>query len=394
LSSDYLMNTYARLPVAFERGEGAWLWDLHGKKYLDAISGLGVTALGHAHSEITAVIAEQAGILMHTANLAHIPWQQKLAEKLCQLANMDKAFIANSGAEAVECALKIARLQGHQRGIEFPRIAVTNGAFHGRTLATISATDNKKLQRGFEPLVQGFIHLPYGDAAAFENALQNNPALCAILLEPIQGETGVVLPPPAYFKKLRELCDQYQVLLICDEIQAGMNRTGTWFAFQHEEILPDIVTLAKALANGLPIAACLARADAASAFQPGSHGSTFGGNPLACRTACTVVDIMQRDRIGENAASIGGWLLQQFQQTLDGVTGVVEVRGRGLMLAIELDHSAIEIRNKALDLGVLINVTHEKIIRLLPPLILDIAQAQLLLDTVSGIIIEAADKHP
>ncbi len=387
MNSDFLMNTYARLPVAFEKGEGVWLWDQQGNKYLDAVSGLGVTGLGHAHAEVTAVISEQAGILMHTANLAHIPWQQQLAEKLCQLAAMEKAFIANSGAEAVECALKIARLRGHQQGIDLPIIAVTNGAFHGRTLATISATDNKKLQQGFEPLVQGFIHLPYGDANAFESALLENPDICAILLEPIQGETGVVLPPAGYFKRLRELCDQNQVLLICDEIQAGMNRTGNWFAYQHEGILPDIVTVAKALANGLPIAACLARGPAADAFQPGNHGSTFGGNPLACRAACTVIEIMQREAIGENAGKIGSWLLQEFKKSLRDHPTVVEVRGRGLMLAIELDHSAIEIRNQALAKGVLINVTHEKIIRLLPPLILDINQAHLLLDTVSNLII-------
>ncbi len=387
MSKDYLMNTYARLPVAFERGEGAWLWDQQGNKYLDVVSGLGVTALGHAHPEVTAAISEQAGILMHTANLAHIPWQEKLAEKLCQLAKMDKAFIANSGAEAVETALKIARLTGHNKGIDLPLIAVTSGAFHGRTLATISATDNKKLQRGFEPMVQGFIHLPYGDAAAFKAAVQQNPDICAILLEPIQGETGVVLPPSGYFKQLREICDQHQLLLICDEIQAGLNRTGKWFAHQHEEILPDIITLAKALANGLPVAACLARGDAAAAFKPGNHGSTFGGNPLACRTACTVLEIMQRENIAENARQIGAWLLKGLQQQLGDRAGVVEIRGRGLMLAIELEYSAIAIRDKALTQGLLINVTHEKIIRLLPPLIINQKQAQLLLDTITRLVL-------
>jgi len=386
--SKYLMNTYARLPVAFTHGKGAWLWDTQGRKYLDAVSGLGVTGLGHSQPEITAVIADQAATLLHTANLAEIPWQDKLAEKLCKFSQMDKAFIANTGAEAVECALKIARLRGHQRGFKKPLIAVTNGAFHGRTLATISATDNIKIQQGFEPMVAGYIHLPYADSDAFENAIEENPELVAILLEPIQGETGVVVPPAGYFKKLRKLCDQNNILLICDEIQAGMNRTGKWFAHQHEEILPDIITVAKALANGIPIGACLARGEAATAFVPGNHGSTFGGNPLSCRTACTVLDIMARDNIGENVINTGNWLQQGFKDRLAADPKVVEIRGRGLMLAIELDRSAIPVRDAALAEGVLINVTHEKIIRLLPPLILKQQEAEKLLETVSRLVIE------
>lgn len=386
--TEYLMNTYARLPVAFTHGKGAWLWDTNGQKYLDAVSGLGVTSLGHAHPEVAAVIADQAGLLLHTANLAEIPWQNKLAEKLCKVSHMDKAFIANTGAEAVECALKIARLIGHQQGYKQSLVAVTSGAFHGRTLATISATDNLKIQQGFEPLVSGFVHLPYADSSAFEKAISENPELVAILLEPIQGETGVVVPPPGYFKKLRELCDQHNILLICDEIQSGLNRTGKWFAHQHEAILPDIITVAKALANGVPIGVCLARGKAATAFSPGNHGSTFGGNPLACRTACTVLDIMQRDKIGDNASTIGNWLQQQFKLLLANNPKVVDIRGRGLMLAIALDRSAIPIRDAALAEGVLINVTHESIIRLLPPLILNQAEAQKLVETVTRLIIE------
>ncbi|MBE9548842.1 MAG: aspartate aminotransferase family protein [Proteobacteria bacterium] len=384
--SKYLMNTYARLPVAFTHGEGAWLWDTEGRKYLDAVSGLGVTSLGHSQPEVAAVIADQAATLLHTANLAGIPWQEKLAEKLCKHSRMDKAFIANTGAEAVECALKIARLCGHQRGFEKPLIAVTNGAFHGRTLATISATDNIKIQQGFEPMVAGYIHLPYADSDAFEKAIEENPELVAILLEPIQGETGVVVPPAGYFKNLRKLCDQHNILLICDEIQAGMNRTGKWFAHQHDDILPDIITVAKALANGIPIGACLARGEAATAFVPGNHGSTFGGNPLSCRTACTVIDIMERDNIGDNAADIGNWLQQGFKEKLATDPKVVDIRGRGLMLAIELDRSAIPVRDTALAEGVLINVTHEKIIRLLPPLILNRQEAEKLLETVSRLV--------
>lgn len=380
------MNTYARLPVAFSHGEGAWLWDTQGRKYLDAVSGLGVTSLGHAHPEVAAVIADQAGLLLHTANLAEIPWQNKLAEKLCKVSHMDKAFIANTGAEAVECALKIARIMGHQKGFEKPLIAVTSGAFHGRTLATISATDNLKIQQGFEPLVSGFVHLPYADSDAFEKAIADNPQLVAILLEPIQGETGVVVPPSGYFKKLRELCDRHDILLICDEIQAGLNRTGKWFAHQHEAIVPDIITVAKALANGIPIGACLARGKAAIAFSPGNHGSTFGGNPLACRTACCVLKIMERDKIGANAKTIGAWLQQQFKQLLANDSKVVDIRGRGLMLAIALDRSAIPVRDAALAEGVLINVTHETIIRLLPPLILNQAEAEKLVETVTRLI--------
>lgn len=386
--SDYLMNTYARLPLAFTHGKGAWLWDENENKYLDAVSGLGVTGLGHAQSEVAEVIADQANTLLHTANLAEIPWQNKLAEKLCKVSRMDKAFVANSGAEAVECAIKIARLCGHQRGFNTPLIAVTNGAFHGRTLATISATDNLKIQKGFEPLLETYIHLPYGDSQAFEKALEDNPELVAILLEPIQGETGVIVPPPGYFEKLRELCDKNNILLICDEIQAGLNRTGKWFAHQHENIIPDIITVAKALGNGIPIGVCLARGEAANAFSPGNHGSTFGGNPLSCRTACTVLDIMERDQLGANATRIGAWLLQGFREKLSANQKVVDIRGRGLMLAIELDRSAIPIRDAALRKGVLINVTHEKIIRLLPPLILNKQEAELLLNTVTMLINE------
>jgi len=382
------MNTYARLPVAFTHGKGAWLWDTQGRKYLDAVSGLGVTSLGHAHPEVAAVIADQAGLLLHTANLAEIPWQNKLAEKLCKVSHMDKAFIANTGAEAVECALKITRIIGHQQGYEQPLIAVTSGAFHGRTLATISATDNLKIQQGFEPLVSGFVHLPYADSDAFEKAIADNPQLVAILLEPIQGETGVVVPPPGYFKKLRELCNRHNILLICDEIQAGLNRTGKWFAHQHEAIVPDIITVAKALANGIPIGACLARGKAAMAFSPGNHGSTFGGNPLACRTACCVLEIMERDKIGDNARTIGNWLQQQFRQLLANDTKVIDIRGRGLMLAIALDRSAIPVRDAALAEGVLINVTHESIIRLLPPLILNQDEAEKLVGTLTRLILE------
>jgi acetylornithine/N-succinyldiaminopimelate aminotransferase len=290
--SEHLMNTYARLPVAFDRGEGAWLSDEDGKRYLDATSGLGVCGLGHAHPVVAETICDQARTLIHTANLARVPWQEKLAEKLCRVAEMDKAFICNSGAEAIECALKICRIMAHGRGIDRPEVIVMQDSFHGRTLAALSATGSRKVQAGFEPLVSGFVRVPYGDAQAVRDMASNRPDVIAVLLEPIQGESGVRVPPEGYLSELRQICDDRGWLLICDEIQTGLSRTGRWYAYQHEAMHPDILTSAKALANGVPIGACMGRGPAAEAFTPGRHGSTFGGNPLACRTACTVLDLM------------------------------------------------------------------------------------------------------
>jgi acetylornithine aminotransferase len=291
--SQHLMNTYARLPVAFVRGEGAWLWDEQGKRYLDAISGLGVCSLGHAHPQVASVIAEQAGLLLHSGNLVRIPWQERLADRLAEITRMDRVFFGNSGAEAIECALKICRLVGHARGQDNPGVIVMEHSFHGRTLAALSATGSRKVQAGFEPLVGGFVRAPFGDAEAVRTIARRRGDISAILLEPIQGEAGIRVPPPGYLAALRAVCDEHGWLLIVDEIQAGLCRTGKWYAHQHEEVLPDILTTAKALANGLPIGACAARGAAAEAFTPGRHGSTFGGNPLVTRTACTVLDIMR-----------------------------------------------------------------------------------------------------
>jgi acetylornithine/N-succinyldiaminopimelate aminotransferase len=385
--SDFLMNTYARLPVAFTHGEGAWLYDDAGKRYLDAICGLGVTGLGHAQPEVTRVIAEQAGLLIHSSNLARIPWQEKLAEKLCRVSGMDKAFICSSGTEAVECALKITRLAGHERGIDKPGVIVMENSFHGRTLAALSATGSRKAQAGFEPLVSGFVRVPFNDLAAVEKVAALDKTITAVLVEPIQGEAGIQVPAEGYLKGLREICDRHGWLLILDEIQSGVCRTGKWYAYQHEGVLPDILSSAKALANGVPIGACLARGNAANLLTPGRHGTTFGGNPLSCRTACTVLDIMERDNICQRAAELGARMLAGFRQQLAGCKAVVDIRGKGLMLGIELNQNANPVKEAALQAGVLINVTRDTIIRMLPPMILDDSQADTIVSTVSGLIL-------
>ncbi len=385
--SDFLMNTYARLPVAFTHGQGCWLFDEDGKRYLDAISGLGVTGLGHAQPEVTKAIAEQAGLLIHTSNLARIPWQEKLAEKLAKISGMDKAFICNSGTEAIECALKIVRLAGHERGIDKPGVIVMENSFHGRTLAALSATGSRKAQAGFEPLVSGFVRVPFNDLAAVGKVAVADKNIAAILVEPIQGEAGIQVPDAGYLRGLRELCDRNGWLLVLDEIQSGVCRTGEWYAFQHEGVLPDILTSAKALANGVPIGACMARGSAATLLTPGRHGTTFGGNPLACRTACTVLDIMERQNLNQRAAKLGALMLDGFKQKLASCKAVVNIRGKGLMLGIELNQNAGPIKEAALEAGIIINVTRDTIIRLLPPLITDDSQANTIVNTLSELIL-------
>lgn len=384
--TQHLMNTYATMPLAFVRGEGAWLWDEHNQRYLDAVSGLGVCSLGHAHPEVAEVISDQANTLLHTANIARVPWQEQLAEKLADISGMQRAFIANSGAEAIECALKITRLVGHQRGIDQAEVIVMENSFHGRTMAALSATGSRKVQAGYEPLVSGYLRVPFGDIAAIEQIAARNNNVVSVLLEPIQGEAGIRVPHPGYMKQLRELCDQHGWLLICDEIQSGLCRSGAWYAYQHENILPDIVTTAKALANGVPIAACLARGEAAEAFTPGKHGSTFGGNPLACRTACTVLDIMHRDQIPAHAKNMGEKMMDQFRQRLADNPTVNDIRGKGLMIGIELDQDANHLKGKALEKGLVMNVTRNTVIRLLPPLIIDQQQADEIVNTVCELI--------
>jgi len=383
---DHLMSTYARLPVQFERGEGVWLWDTEGKQYLDALSGIAVCGLGHAHPSVAEAISAQAGRLIHTSNLYGIPLQTALAERLCLLAAMQRVFFCNSGAEANEAAIKIARLYGHGRDIECPAIIVMENSFHGRTLATLTATGNRRVQAGFEPLVQGFIRVPYNDLDAIRTVAGNSSDVAAILVEPVQGEGGVKVPDPGYLAGIREICDQQNWLMMLDEIQTGIGRTGQWFAYQHDKLLPDVVTVAKALGNGVPIGACLARGDAAELLQPGSHGTTFGGNPLAARAAMAVLDVIESGQLIAQAARLGTQLLTGFTERLSGLDGVREIRGSGLMIGIELDRPCGELVKTALDCGLLINVTAERVVRLLPPLITSEKQAAMIVDKVSDLV--------
>jgi acetylornithine aminotransferase len=366
--TDALMTTYNRLPVAFTRGSGAWLWDEDGNRYLDALCGIAVTGLGHAHPDITAALADQAETLLHTSNIYRIPLQERLGERLCALSGMDRAFLCNSGAEANEAMLKLARLHGHGRGIDMPAVVVMEQSFHGRTLATLSASGSRKVQAGFEPLVQGFIRVPFNDLEAVRVVARNSPTVTAVLVEPVLGEGGIRVPDAGYLAGLRDICDQNGWLLMLDEIQTGMARTGKLFAFQHEGIVPDAMSLAKALGNGMPIGACLARDDAASLFQPGNHGTTFGGNPLACRIGNTVLDVIERDGLTGRAAELGDRLVREIAAA--DLPGVIDIRHHGLMIGIELDRPAAALPALALEHGLLLNVTAERVIRLLPPMIL------------------------
>ena len=382
------MPTYARLPVHFSHGDGAWLFDDGGERYLDALSGIAVCGLGHAHPAVTKAIAEQAGRLVHTSNLYGVANQERLAEMLVELAGMDSVFFGNSGAEANEAAIKIARATGHARGIDMPRIAVADGSFHGRTLATLSATGNPKVHAGFAPLVQGFVRFPYDDVDALEEIAGGDSHVVAVLVEPVLGEGGVVVPRDDYLARVRALCDRHEWLLMLDEIQTGMGRTGRWFAYQHTPVLPDVVTLAKALGNGVPIGACLARGQAAEALKPGSHGSTFGGNPLACAAALAVLETMRDGELVDRAREKGERLRGQLEQALRGLNCVREVRGHGLMIGIELDRACTELVARALDKRLLINVTTDRVIRLLPPLVIDDEQIDIIVNTLRDLISE------
>lgn len=374
-AASYLMQAYARQPVSFVRGSGARLWDACGVEYLDGIAGIAVTSLGHAHPEIAAVIAEQAGTLLHTSNVFRIDWQERLGERLCMLTGMQSAFFCNSGAEANETALKLARLHGHRKQVANPKIVVMENGFHGRTIATLSATGNAATQCGFEPLLPGFLRVPYDDIDAIRQAAEQSPDIVAVLIEPVQGEGGIRVASADYLRALRKLCDQQGWLLMLDEIQTGMGRTGAWFGYQHAGITPDVMTVAKALGNGFPIGACLARGAAADLFSPGQHGSTFGGNPLACRVGCTVLDIMTRDELPKRAALLGERLLGGLQKALGDHPNVIAIRGQGLMVGIELDRSCTELVGRALaEQRLLITVTRGSVIRLLPPLICDETQ--------------------
>ena len=382
------MPTYARLAVTFDRGEGAWLWDENQQRYLDALSGIAVCNLGHAHPAVHEAICQQSAKLLHTSNLYQIASQEKLADKLIQMSGMTNVFFSNSGAEANEAAIKLARKFGHSKGIETPKIIVMDKSFHGRTLATLSATGNAKIQQGFEPLVEGFIRVPYNDIAAIKTVLAENSSVVAILVEPIQGEGGVNIPAADYLNQIRALCDEYDVLMMLDEIQTGIGRTGKFLAFQHNGIIPDVCTLAKALGNGVPIGACLASGKAADLFVAGNHGSTFGGNPLACSAAFAVLNTLKNSDLIAQATEKGNTICDAFQEKLNSNAHVLNIRHLGLMIGIELDTPCTELVGKALSAGLLINVTQDKVIRLLPPLVIDTNQITQLVDTLSTLIQE------
>ena len=375
-----LMTTYQPLALSFSKGLGTRLWDQAGREYLDAVAGVAVTNVGHSHPKIVSAISEQAGLLLHTSNLYSIDWQQRLAQKLTQLAGMERAFFNNSGAEANETALKLARLYGWQKGIEQPLVVVMENAFHGRTLGTLSASDGPAVRLGFNELPGDFVKVPFGDLKALDKVQQaHGPRIAAILMEPIQGESGVQMAPPGYLKAIRELCTRRSWLLMLDEIQTGIGRTGQWFAFQHEGIVPDVMTLAKGLGNGIPIGACLARGKAADLFTPGSHGSTFGGNPLACRVGCTVLEIIEEQGLLENAKLQGERLLARLRIELADDPNVLAIRGQGLMIGIELKQPIRDLTLiAARDHGLLINVTRGKTIRLLPPLTIDEREVEMI----------------
>lgn len=375
MTTQAIMPTYGRLNVEFIKGEGCWLIDKDGQRYLDALSGLGVVALGHAHPAIAEAITTQGGALLHTSNLYRIPNQERLADRLAALSGMENMFFSNTGAEACECAIKIARLYGHKKGIAEPAIIVADNAFHGRTMATLTATGNRKVQAGFEPLVSGFVRVPFNDLESIKQAATHNQNIVAVFIEPIQGEGGIQVADQAYLQGLRALCDDKGWLLMIDEVQSGNGRTGQFFSYQHADILPDVVTTAKGLANGVPIGVCLAANQAARVLGPGNHGSTFGGNPLSCAAAHAVLDVFEREQIVGRAASMGQYLRDKLASALQGVNGVKEIRGQGLMIGIELEVDCAELVGQALEEGLLINVTAGSVVRLLPPLILSEEEA-------------------
>lgn len=383
------MGNYNPLSVEFDKGIGSWLIDMHGERYLDALSGIAVCGLGHSHPSISKVIAEQSANLIHTSNIYRIPLQEKLAEKLVGHSGMDNVFFCNSGAEANEAAIKLARLHAHKQKITNPVILVMHNSFHGRTMATISATGSSKAHQGFEPLLSGFKHIAFNDIEALESSVNTIENIVAIMVEPIQGEGGIVIPNKNYLKTIRSICDKNNLLMIVDEVQTGMCRTGKWFAFQHEKILPDIMTIAKALGNGVPIGACLARGKSAKFFQAGSHGSTFGGNPLASSVALEVINVLETKKIDKHAAELGSYFLENFRKSLEGVQGIIDIRGKGLMMAIELEKNCPDLVEKALNNKLLINVTSGNVIRLLPPLIMTKLEA----DQVVSILTDTLKKY-
>lgn len=382
----HLMNTYGRLPVAFSHGEGSWLFDLAGKRYLDALSGIAVSTLGHNHPRLVKAISEQVSQVIHTSNLYGIPLQEALSDKLASLAGMDEVFFCNSGAEANEAAIKLARLYGHGLGIAEPAILVMEQSFHGRTLATLSATGNKKVQVGFEPLVGGFVRVPFDDLATLAATAEGRSDIVAVLVEPVQGEGGIRVAHQAYLQALRALCDERKWLLMFDEVQCGIGRTGDWFGHQSAGVRPDVMSLAKGLGSGVPIGACLAAGRATGTFKPGNHGSTFGGNPLACAAALTTLSVIEDEDLRSNALRVGELIRARLVAALEAEEGVKDIRGVGLMIGIELDRPCGALVIQALEAGLLINVTADKVIRLLPPLNFSEEDALTLVEGVTALI--------
>ena len=382
------MNTYGRQPVTFTHGVGVWLFDAAGNKYLDALSGVAVNGLGHAHPKLVAAIQAQVAKMIHVSNIYGIAEQEALADKLAEISNMDKVFFCNSGCEANEAAIKIARLYAHNKGITNPEIIVMERSFHGRTMATLSATGNRKTQAGFEPLVSGFVRVPYDDLAAVKAIASRKNNVVAILVEPVQGEGGIHIPADmaAYFQGLRKICDDNGWLLMMDEVQSGIGRTGTWFAFQHTGITPDVMSLAKGLGSGVPIGACVAKGVAANTFVPGKHGSTFGGNPLATTAGLTTLKAIEDEKLRENALKMGDLIREGFMAEFINTKGVVVVRNAGLMIGIELDRPCGDLVKMALEAKLLINVTADKVVRLLPSLVINEAEAKELVTRLASLI--------
>jgi acetylornithine aminotransferase len=375
MTSNALMNTYGTRAATLEKGEGAWLWDANGNKYLDALSGVAVCGLGHSHPAVAKAVSEQAATLTHCSNFFSIPNQEQLAEKLCNASGMENVFFGNSGAEANEAAIKIARLHGHKKGIKLPTVLVMDNAFHGRTLATLTASGSRKVQAGFEPLIRGFVRAPFDNIEALETIADNNAEICAVLVEPIQGEGGVRVASDNYLQQLRALCDAKGWLLMLDEVQTGNGRTGKYFCYQHSGILPDVVTTSKGLGNGVPIGACLAQGEAAQLMQPGNHGSTFGGNPLACAAALATITSIENGGLMQRASHIGDRIMDGLRAELEGVEQVVAIRGKGCMIGVELNRPCKSLFAAAMAKGLIINVTADSVVRLLPPLIMSDSEA-------------------
>jgi acetylornithine aminotransferase len=384
--SSHLMPTYARQSVAFVRGEGSWLWDAEGRRYLDALSGIAVNTLGHAHPALVAGLREQVGQLIHTSNLYEVPLQAELADQLARLSGMTNVFFCNSGLEANEAALKLARKHGHNLGFDRPQTIVFEGAFHGRSIATLSATASAKVQKGFEPLVEGFVRVPLNDMNALAAATAANPQVSAVFLESIQGEGGIRPADIEFLRALRAHCTAHNILLMLDEVQCGIGRTGRWFAHQWADVLPDVMPLAKGLGSGVPIGAVVAHGPAASLFEPGNHGTTFGGNPLAMRAGLVTLEAIARDGLLENAHARGAQIRSRLESALAGQPGVSEIRGQGLMIGIELAQPCGVLVQRALNAGLLINVTSDRVIRLLPALIITAEEADDVVDRLLPLV--------